>query len=96
VSKPRKKRDFKFYLNQPPLLVPTDIEGDYSIAHAYDIDAEKYLLPDEKRSGKYEKFGYYCSKCDAYMTGQIQLVMVRFNFIFNHEEKFALLLLLHN
>ncbi len=53
-----------------------DIEGDYSIANMFYIDAEKYLLPDSKRQGKYEKFGYYCSKCDAYMTGQIQLVMV--------------------
>ncbi len=42
----------------------------------FNIDAEKYLLPDTKRVGKYEKFGYYCVVCDAYMTGQIQLVMV--------------------
>ena len=46
------------------------------IATQCNIDATKYLIPQSKKKGKFEKFGFYCSKCDAYMTGQIQLVMV--------------------
>lgn len=58
-------------------IVKTNLH-DYTqnlIASQCQINAEKYLIPEDKRKGKYEKFGFYCSLCDSYMTGQIQLVM---------------------
>lgn len=45
------------------------------VALKFNINAVKYLIPNEKKLGKFEKFGFYCQTCDAYMTGQIQLVM---------------------
>lgn len=45
------------------------------VALKFNINAVKYLIPIEKKLGKFEKFGFYCQTCDAYMTGQIQLVM---------------------
>ena len=51
-----------------------------SSAIKYNIYAVKYLITDDKKLGKFEKFGFYCKTCDAYMTGQIQLIMVnKFN-----------------
>lgn len=46
------------------------------MAIKFNINAVKYLIPENKKIGKFEKFGFYCDTCDAYMTGQIQLVMV--------------------
>ena len=46
------------------------------VALKFNINAVMYLIPEEKKLGKFEKFGFYCENCDAYMTGQIQLVMV--------------------
>jgi hypothetical protein len=46
------------------------------IAIKFNVNAEKYLIPENKKNGKFEKFGFYCSLCNAYMTGQIQLIMV--------------------
>lgn len=51
--------------------------NNFDIADQFEIDARAYLIPESKRIGKFEKFGFYCSKCDSYMTGQIQLVMVQ-------------------
>jgi hypothetical protein len=45
------------------------------IAIKFNVNAEKYLIPENKKNGKFEKFGFYCSLCNAYMTGQIQLIM---------------------
>lgn len=45
------------------------------VAIKFNINAVKYLIPENKKIGKFEKFGFYCDTCDAYMTGQIQLVM---------------------
>lgn len=45
------------------------------IAIRFNINAVNYLITEEKRQGKFEKFGFYCKTCDAYMTGQIQLIM---------------------
>ena len=41
------------------------------------IDVEKYFIPENKKIDHYIKFGFYCDTCDAYMTGQNQLIMVR-------------------
>ena len=46
------------------------------IANKFKVNAEKYYIPENKKNGKFEKFGFYCSTCNAYMTGQIQLIMV--------------------
>ncbi len=46
------------------------------IAIDFKIDVNKFLIPASKKIGKYQKFGFYCSDCNVYMTGQIQLVMV--------------------
>ena len=51
------------------------------LAIKFNINAVKYLITDDKKKGKFEKFGFYCKTCDAYMTGQIQLIMVRFPLI---------------
>ncbi|CAF0880814.1 unnamed protein product [Brachionus calyciflorus] len=48
---------------------------DFALSEKYKVNAQKYLIPESKRVGKFEKFGFYCEKCNAYMTGQIQLVM---------------------
>lgn len=50
------------------------------LAIKFQIDAVKYLITEDKKVGKFEKFGFYCKTCDAYMTGQIQLIMVYFYF----------------
>lgn len=47
----------------------------FDLAESHKINARKYLIPESKRVGKFEKFGFYCATCNAYMTGQIQLVM---------------------
>ncbi|RNA16689.1 hypothetical protein BpHYR1_051607 [Brachionus plicatilis] len=47
----------------------------FALAESHKINAKIYLIPETKRVGKFEKFGFYCAKCNAYMTGQIQLVM---------------------
>ena len=41
------------------------------------IDVEKYFIPEDKKIDHYIKFAFYCENCDAYMTGQNQLIMVR-------------------
>ena len=41
------------------------------------IDLKKYFIPENKKIDRYIKFGFYCDTCDAYMTGQNQLIMVR-------------------
>lgn len=45
------------------------------LAIRFNIDAVKYLITEDKKQGKFEKFGFYCKTCNAYMTGQIQLIM---------------------
>lgn len=61
-------------------MLEIDINN-FDIADQFKVNARAYLIPEAKRLGKFEKFGFYCAKCDAYMTGQIQLVMVMLNFL---------------
>ena len=56
------------------LLKIAEIESN-PLAKQFQIDAHKYLITEDKKKGKFEKFGFYCKSCDAYMTGQIQLIM---------------------
>ena len=62
----------KLYFNFSFIYQEIDINN-FDIADQFKVNARAYLIPESKRIGK---FGFYCSKCDSYMTGQIQLVIV--------------------
>lgn len=76
----------KLYFNFNLIYQEIDINN-FDIADQFKVNARAYLIPESKRIGKFEKFGFYCSKCDAYMTGQIQLVMVHINILVYRIEK---------
>lgn len=61
-------------MRSKPNFSITEIEQN-PVAIRFNINAVKYLITEDKKKGKFEKFGFYCKTCDAYMTGQIQLIM---------------------
>lgn len=74
-SKNKLLKNVIFYENFILFLFQVEISQNL-IAIKFNVNAEKYLIPENKKNGKFEKFGFYCSLCNAYMTGQIQLIMV--------------------